>query len=52
MMLPNDVRCSECELGRKGNQCKAMIKLEIDNEINGELNLRMLHRKRRLRWQR
>ena len=38
-MLANDVRCFECELRTKGNQCKAMIKLDIDDEIIGEVNL-------------
>ena len=38
-MLANDVRCFECELRRKGNQCKATIKLDIDGEIIGEVNL-------------
>ena len=31
--------CCECELRRKGNQCKAMIKLDIDDEIIREVNL-------------
>ena len=38
-MLATDVHCFECELRRKGNQCKAMIKLDIDGEIIGEGNL-------------
>ena len=38
-MLANDLRCFECELRRKGNQCKAMIKLDIDVEIIGDVNL-------------
>ena len=38
-MLANDVRCFECELRKKGNQCKAMIKLDIDDKIIGEVNL-------------
>ena len=37
-MLTNDVRCFKCELRRKGNQCKAMIKLDIHDKIIGEVN--------------
>ena len=38
-MLANDLRCFECELTRKGNQYKAKIKLDIADEIIGEVNL-------------
>ena len=41
-MLANDTRYFESELTRKGNQCKAMIKLDIDDEIIGEVNLHIL----------
>ena len=37
-MLANDVQCFNCELRRKGNQCKTMIKLDINDEIIGEVN--------------
>ena len=36
-MLANNVQCFECR--RKGNQCKAMIKLDTDDDITGEVNL-------------
>ena len=52
-MFANDLRCFECELTRKGDQCKAKIKLDIADEIIGEvIFIRMLHRKCRLKWQR
>ena len=36
-MLATNVQCFECR--RKGNQCKAMIKLDTDDDITGEVNL-------------
>ena len=36
-MLANNVQCFECR--RKGNHYKAMIKLDTDDDITGEVNL-------------
>ena len=33
------LRCFECEFRWKGNHCKAIIKLDIHDEIIGEVNL-------------
>ena len=42
-MLANGIWFFECELRRKGNQCKTMImiKLDINNKIIGQVNLHM-----------
>jgi len=37
-MLANDIKCYECVLRRKDGQCKALIKLDENDELVGQVN--------------